>query len=291
MKTLTVFTPTYNRDYCLNKCYESLLKQTSTDFCWMVIDDGSTDNTKELVEKWASECTKFEIIYIYKKNGGMHSGYNTAYANIETELAVCVDSDDWMPDDAVEKIIDFWEKNKSDNVAGIVGLDVDPSGNVIGDKLPDVKEIKIYDFYFRYHKKGDKKMVYRTELMKPIKSPEFEGERLFATCYRYYTLDLKYNMLVLNEPLAVVDYAADGFTNNIIKQYKKNLNSFIYYRKFIMEYPNATLSHKFKFCVHYVAENLLLGKKGWLINSPRKFLTFLAIPGGIVLYFYINKKG
>lgn len=291
MKTLTVFTLTYNRAYCLNKCYESLLRQTCEDFEWLVVDDGSTDNTRELVKRWQNECTKFKINYFYKPNGGMHSGYNAAYDHIDTELAMSIDSDDFLPDDAVELVVDFWKKNASPDVAGIVGLDVDPSGKVIGTELPDVERIKVYDFYNRFKGTGDKKMAYRTQLMKPIKSPEFPGERLFPTCYRYFLLDLEYDMLVLNKPLCIVEYAEDGFTRNIIKQYKKNLNSFIYYRKFIMTYPNATLKHRFMFCIHYVAECFLKKEKKWFKNSPKKLLTFCAIPFGILLYFYILKKG
>ena len=291
MKTLTVFTLTYNRAYCLDKCYKSLLRQTCDDFEWYVIDDGSTDNTRELVEVWQKECTKFKINYYYKPNGGMHSGYNVAYKIISTELAMSIDSDDYLPDDSVELIINFWNKNRSLDVAGIVGLDVDVQGNVIGTELPQKKKIKIYDFYNRLQGKGDKKMVYRTELMKPIQSPEYPGERLFPTCYRYFLLDLEYDMLVLNKPLCIVDYAEDGFTNNIIKHYKTNLNSYIYYRKFIMTYPNATLKHKYRFCIHYVAECLLKKEKSWIKKSPRKILTLLAIPFGVPLYFYIQKKG
>lgn len=291
MKTLTVFTLTYNRAYCLDKCYNSLLRQTNDDFEWFVIDDGSTDNTKELVRSWQKECTKFKISYYYKPNGGMHSGYNVAYKLINTELAMSIDSDDYLPDNAVELIVKFWDRNKTADVAGIVGLDIDVQGRIIGTALPKVKKIKIYDFYNRFNGKGDKKMIYRTELMRTIQAPEFPGERLFPTCYRYFLLDLKYDMLVLNKPLCIVDYADDGFTKNIIKHYKTNLNSYIYYRKFIMTYPNATLKHKYRFCIHYVAECMLKHEKGWFRNSPQKILTLLAIPFGIPLYFYIQKKG
>ena len=88
MNLITVFTPTYNRAYCLNKCYESMQKQSCKAFDWLIVDDGSTDNTKELVEKWIKQKTEFNIRYIYKENGGMHTAYNTAYANIDTALSV-----------------------------------------------------------------------------------------------------------------------------------------------------------------------------------------------------------
>ena len=133
MKTLTVFTPSYNRAYTLHKCYESLLRQTSKDFTWLIVDDGSSDNTKELVDSWINE-NKIEINYIYQENQGMHGAHNTAYKNIKTELNVCIDSDDYMPNDAVEKIKETWEKIKdNEKISGIAGLDAYKNGDIIGD--------------------------------------------------------------------------------------------------------------------------------------------------------------
>ena len=106
MKTLTVFTPTFNRAYTLHKCYESLKRQSSKDFVWLIVDDGSSDNTKEIVDKWISE-NEIEIRYHYQKNKGMHGAHNTAYELIDTEINTCIDSDDYMTDDAVEKIVNF----------------------------------------------------------------------------------------------------------------------------------------------------------------------------------------
>lgn len=290
MATLTVFTLTYNRAYCLNKCYESLLRQTCNDFEWLVVDDGSTDNTKELIDAWINEGN-IPIKYIYKENGGMHSGYNTAYDNIFTELAVSIDSDDYMTDDAVEKIISFWRKYGNDSYAGIVGLDITKDGKVIGKELPNQKSMKVYDYYNRLGGNGDKKMVYRPELIRPYKSPEFKGERLFPTCYKYFLVDLNYDMLVMHEPLCVVEYMPDGFTSNIMKSYKKNLNSYIYYRRFILNYPNATFAHKFRFAVHYVAECMLNKEKHLFKNVNCKCTVFAAIPFGILFYVYLLIKG
>lgn len=287
--TLTVFTLTYNRAYCLHKCYESLLRQTSKDFEWLIIDDGSTDDTKSLVKKWMDEA-KINIKYIYKKNGGMHSGYNVAYDNIYTELAVSIDSDDYMTDNAVEIIVDFWKKNGSDKFAGIVGLNLTTDGNILGKPLPKKRHMKVYDYYNRLGGSGDKKMVYRPEVIRPYKSPEFENEKLFPTCYKYFMVDLKYDMLILNQPLCVVEYMPDGFTNNILKSYKKNLNSYIYYRQFILNYPNATFMHKYRFAIHYVAE-CLLAKKRVIRDTSKKGIVFLAFPLGVLLYFYLKVKG
>ena len=132
--TLTIFTPTFNRAYTLHKCYESLTRQTSNDFEWLIIDDGSTDNTKELVESWINE-NKVRIHYFYQENQGMHGAHNTAYEQIDTELNVCIDSDDYMPDDAVEKIVSFWKKFGSNKYAGLVGLDATQDGKIIGTDI------------------------------------------------------------------------------------------------------------------------------------------------------------
>ena len=165
---LTVFTPAYNRADLLTRCYESMCKQTNKNFIWMIVDDGSTDNTREISESWVKNTKDFKVIYIYKVNGGLHTAYNTAIANIDTELCVCIDSDDFMPDNAVELILDFWEKNGSDKYAGIVGLDFDMDGNVIGDMLPDIKSVNLIGLFTGKYNivNGDRTNVVRTELYK-----------------------------------------------------------------------------------------------------------------------------
>src|SRR5690625_5160901 len=119
MKTLTIFTPTYNRAYCLHCCYESLTKQTNKDFIWLIIDDGSTDDTEKIVKDWKKK-NKIQIGYVWQNNQGMHGAHNTAYEHIQTELNVCIDSDDYMPDDAVEKILSFWNEYGNKKVSGLI---------------------------------------------------------------------------------------------------------------------------------------------------------------------------
>ena len=123
LKTLTIFTPAYNRAHTIGRTYESLVRQTCKDFEWLIIDDGSTDNTKEFVDQWMTLDNGFNIEYIWKENGGLHTGYNKAIELIETELCVCVDSDDYMPDNAVKLIINTWKEKAEEDVAGIIGLD------------------------------------------------------------------------------------------------------------------------------------------------------------------------
>lgn len=291
MKQLTVFTPSYNRSHTLQRTYKSLCNQTCKDFDWLIIDDGSTDNTKVLVESWMKEL-KINIYYVYKENGGLHTGYNKAIELIETELCVCIDSDDWMPNDAVAKILSFWSKNKRDDVAGIMGLDFFADGKPIGGFFPDnVKELKIIDMVPKYHHNGDVKVVHRTALLKDVAPmPVFEGEKNFNPIYLFHKVDMKYPLLLLNDNLCFVEYQPDGMTNNIFNQYVSSPKSFSALRRLLMSRPDVNLSFKFRNAIHYVSSQIMLKNKFWLKESPCKFLTLLASPFGLALYFYIKKK-
>ena len=290
-KLLTVFTPAYNRAHTLNKCYESLKRQTCKDFKWLIIDDGSTDNTKELVELWKSENNDFEIKYIYQKNQGMHGAHNTAYENIDTELNICIDSDDYLTDFAVEEIKNHWNKVKCDNLSGIIGLDSYKDGKIIGDKFPeDMKTTTVFDFYYNKRLTGDKKIVYRTELTKIYPYPIFEGEKYVGLAYKYYKLDEKYELSTLNKVLCVVEYLEDGSSVNMFKQYINNPRGFAFYRRENMANSKASFKYSFQQCVHYVSSSILSRNSKFLKESPKKVMTLMAIPFGVILYLYIMKN-
>jgi len=289
-KLLTIFTPTYNRSFCLVNCYVSLLRQTSNDFCWLIIDDGSTDNTKELVEGWIRE-NKIQIHYHWQENKGMHGAHNTAYELIDTELNVCIDSDDYMPDDAVEKIKNFWEKYGSANVSGIIGLDANTDNEIIGTKLPvTVKTSTLFNLYNHHGVTGDKKLVYRTELSKQYPYPLFENEKYVGLAYKYFMLDQDYEMLLMNEVLCNVEYLQDGSSLNMFHQYRKNPKGFAFYRKELMKLPFASLSFKFRQAIHYVSSSLFIKNKRFISEAPYRGLTITAIPFGALLYLYIVSK-
>lgn len=287
---LTVFTPAYNRAYSLHLCYESLCRQSNKNFIWLIVDDGSTDNTKDLVEQWKYKDNGFEIRYVYKQNGGMHTAHNKAYELIDTELNVCIDSDDYMPGDAVEKILSFWEEYGNDKYAGIVGLDATFDNKIIGKVFPENLESTTLLGYYANGGAGDKKIVYRTDLMKKYPPyPEFEGERYVGLAYKYMLCDQEYELLVLNEVLCNVEYQLDGSSTNMYRQYLKNPKGFAFYRKVAMQYQ-PKLKRRFVECIHYVSSSLLAKNKKFLKESPKKGMTVLAIPFGIVLVCYIKSK-
>jgi hypothetical protein len=290
-KRITVFTPTYNRASLLHRCYESLLRQTNQNFEWLVIDDGSTDNTREVVETWIKE-RKVEIRYIYKENGGLHTGYNTAIANMDTELSICIDSDDWLPDNAIELILKEWNEKKNDNVAGLIGLDYTAEGNIIGDYLPDKEEIEPIQLLASKNNRGDKKYVVKNSLYKTVAPmPVYIGEKNFNPHYMILKLSAKYKFLAVNKPLCIVDYQEDGMSANIFKQYLNSPRSFAELRRMIMTLPNVPFKYLCKTTMHYISSNIHAGTKGYIRKSPRKLLTFLLWPFGYALSWYVKKNG
>jgi len=290
MKKITVFTPTYNRAYCLHQVYESLIRQSNQNFCWLIVDDGSNDNTKELVRCWNKDG-KIEIIYIFQKNQGMHGAHNTAYANIETKLNICIDSDDFLPNDAIALILEKWEAVKEDDsIAGIVGLDADKNRNIIGTAIPkELKRCTLSGLYQNHRVKGDKKLVYRTDIVKKYPPyPIFKGERFVPLDYLYLLIDQDYYLAPLNEVLIIVDYQLDGSTLNIFKQYRKNPRGFAFSRISRIQYGH-TFKERFKNCIHLVSSLFLL-KDISLVYNINKALLLLSLPFGLALFFYIRIK-
>ena len=293
MKTLTIFTPSYNRAYCLHKCYESLCRQSNKDFDWLIVDDGSSDNTKELIDKWSTKDNGFSIRYIYKNNGGLHTAYNTAIENIETELSMCIDSDDYVPDDGVEKILMFWNEYGSDEYAGIVGLDYDTNGNLIGDPLPNQKTVNLIDLLTGKYKlnNGDRKNVVRTSLYKsvaPMKS--FDNEKNFNPHYMHLLISKEYDFLVLNENLCFVDYQIEGMTNSMFKQYYNSPKSFAEIRKLYLSFPDTSFNFRFKHMIHFVSSSILSKNNKIYKEVKDPIMLTIAIPFGLALSMLVRLK-
>ena len=291
MKKITVFTPAFNRAYCIHQLYESLLRQTNQDFIWLVIDDGSTDNTKELVFNWQKE-EKIEIKYIYQENQGMHGAHNTAYSNIKTELNICIDSDDYLTNNAIEHILNTWNSTiDKKNISGIVGLDIDKKNNIIGTELPQGVEFStLYDIYHTYKCTGDKKLVFRTDIIKKYpKFPLFEGEKLVPLGILWLMIDQDYKLKCLNQPLCVVEYMPDGSTANIFKQYKNNPKGFRYSKQIEMIYFKG-VKNQIKLVLHLISSTIYANDFKFFENNSKKILTTLLFPVGILFHLYIRYK-
>ena len=290
MPILTIFTPTYNRAHTICRTYESLLKQNCKDFIWLIIDDGSSDHTVELVKEWKNNDNGFEIRYIYKENGGMHTAHNVAYENITTELNVCIDSDDMIAEGAVNKIIQKWNEVKKDDIAGIIGLDADFAGNLIGRRFPKGLKETTLTGYYANGGSGDKKLVYRTDIINKYPPyPVFDKEKYVALAYKYRLIDQKYKLAVLDDILCNVEYQMEGSSMNMLKQYLKNPKGFAFWRKICMQYPESS-KRVFVDCIHYVSSSIISKNTNYIAESPKKIMTILAIPFGYMLTWYIKNK-
>lgn len=291
MKFLTVFTPAYNRAETLKRTYESLCEQDCKEFIWLIVDDGSTDDTQELVQNWIKKNNGFEIKYIYKENGGMHTAHNVAYENITTELNVCIDSDDRLAAGAVTKIKNKWNKVKNKGYAGIIGLDADlNTGRVIGKGFPKGMKETTLGGYYAGGGQGDKKLVYRTDIINSVPSyPVFPGEKYVGLAYKYTLIDQKYKLSVLNEVLCDVEYQADGSSGTMYQQYLKNPKGFAFYRKICMQYPIST-KRLVMDCIHYCSSSFIIKNKEYVKESPRKLLTVICTPFGLLLTAMIKRK-
>lgn len=290
MALLTVFTPAYNRAHTLPRTYESLCRQDCKDFVWLVVDDGSSDNTAALVRSWQEQENGFEIRYLYKENGGMHTAHNAAYEVIDTELNVCIDSDDCLADGAVKKILDKWCSVKDLGYAGIIGLDADLDGKLIGKGFPDGLTETTLTGYYAAGGSGDKKLVYRTDVIKQYPPyPVFDGEKYVALAYKYRLIDQDYKLAILDEVLCNVEYQADGSTGTMWKQYLKNPKGFAFWRKVCMQYPESK-KRLLVDCIHYCSSSILAGNRHFVQESPRRLLTVLCTPAGLFLAKTTKKK-
>lgn len=287
---LTIFTPAYNRAHTLKRTYDSLMQQTCKEFIWLIVDDGSRDNTKEMVHGWQNLDNGFEIQYIYKENGGMHTAHNVAYFNISTELNVCIDSDDWLPLSAVKDILDKWEAVRGQGYAGIIGLDVDTKGKVIGTGFDENIIDTTVSGYYDNGGSGDKKLVYRTDIIKKYPEyPVFENEKYVSLSYKYLLIDQDYKMATLNVPLCIVDYQEDGSSNTMFKQYVRNPKGFAFWRTVRMKYDKKK-SRLIMDCIHYVSSSIFAGNKRFIKESPYKILTIMCTIPGVFLNRYIKLK-
>ncbi len=289
MALITVFTPTYNRADTLSRTYGSLLRQTCKDFEWLIVDDGSTDSTSGIVATWIAE-NKIPIAYIRKENGGLHTGYNVAFENISTELNICVDSDDYLPDNAIEIIKKEWNRvENKERLAGLIGLDFFLNDEPIGGEFRKTGDFHIYEMTQFHH--GDTKIVCRTEVIKPfVPMPVFNGEKNFNPIYYYIQIDKDYKFRLLNENLCYVDYQPTGMSANILRQYRNSPRSFAQLRRLYMSMPYYSWKTHFRNAIHYVSSCMFSRQWNGLARSPRPILCAVAVPFGIMLNLYIRYK-
>lgn len=222
---ISVFTPTYNRADLIERVYRSLTAQTNQYFEWLIVDDGSTDNTREIAEKIHSKhSAPFSIRYIYKKNGGKHTAVNVGVQEAKGELFFILDSDDYLPSDALKIVAEEYAKVKEDaSIGGVAGLDQFADGRIVGNGLPfDYIDCNAMDIRYKYHVTGDMKEVFRTEVLKEFPFPEIEGERFCPEQLVWFRIAQKYKLHYFNKPIYIAEYQEGGITAGITRARMKS---------------------------------------------------------------------
>ena len=269
---LTIITPTYNRAYILNKCYESLVRQTCKDFEWIVVDDGSTDNTKALVESFDRDVG-FDIVYKKQDNGGKHVAHNTGVVLARGELTVCLDSDDMLTDDAVETIAEFWKKMKNQQYTGVLAKrgDFDTHQPICGTWPEDLRHATMSDLNNVHGFYGDTVLFFRTDILKETPFRVFPGERFLPEMNLYCDIDRCGEMLLLDKVLYLCEYLPDGLTSKYHKLLRENPTGTAdtYYKLLLMA---KTVKTKLKFAVLTNIYYLLSGRQELLTFPKAKFL-------------------
>lgn len=230
---ITIFTPTYNRAYCLTRLYQSLCVQTYTDFEWLIIDDGSTDHTSELIAKFRNE-KQIHIHYIYCRNGGKHRAINKGVQLAKGELFFIVDSDDYLGQDAIERVCYHYSQIKDDDsFAGVCGMKILSDGNRVGGNVGfTIIDCTLVDFRYKHKVMGDLADVYRTDILRQYPFPEIDGENFCPETLVWCKIATKYKIRFFNEPIYICEYLQDGLTANSFRVRKNNpIASMLAYRE------------------------------------------------------------
>ena len=284
MKTLTIFTPTYNRAYILPNLYQSLCKEPTEDFIWLIIDDGSSDNTQEVVEKWQRE-NKIEIIYHKQTHGGKMRAHNVATRLCCTPLFFCIDSDDQIIEGTVKKIIETHQGLQDDKfLCGIIAKKLIINRQT-SQNLPNLKRSTLHDIY-QTGFTGDTSLVFKTSVLREFPFPEIAGEKFVTEGYVYDQIDQKYEFLILNDFLMRCEYQEDGYTTNAASLYLKYPKGWaLFYAQYYRCYAKS-LRDKIKYMGHYISMCMFAKIPLFKMfnDSPSVIISLISIPAGLKFY-------
>lgn len=284
---VTVFTPTYNRAHVLSNLYNSLIEQTCVDFEWLIVDDGSTDGTEELVSSWLGKQS-FLIRYIKQENGGKHRAVNQGALEAKGELFFIVDSDDVLTEDAISIVKEEYEKVKDcSDYCGVCGLKAYFTGEKVGGE-DDFTELECnsLDFRYKYNVKGDVAEVFKTDVIRRYPFPEIQGERFCPEAVVWQRIAQKYKFHYFYKKIYLCDYLQDGLTKKItLIRMQSPVASSICYKElsearvpFKIKFRAAINYWRFWFCPSYNTKPLI------------KFLWFWAMPIGFLMHLVDEKR-
>ena len=285
---VTIFTPTYNRANTLVRTYTSLVNQTCKDFEWLIVDDGSADDTEILVKSWING-NDFPIRYIKQSNGGKYRAYNNGLWNAKGEFFFCVDSDDWLPHNAVEIISSYAENlSGNDSLAGIVALKISQDNKIIGSPFRNTQTFKsLYDLEVQGDG-GERSIVFKTSVASMFPFPEETDEKFLGESVIYDQLHGKYKFLISNEILTCCEYQTDGLSSNPRKLMLQNPAGYkLYFSQRIDMAP--TWYKRVSYILHYHAFRVLYGGEKFSYKGKYKFQVALLAPLSRLVKLYYSR--
>lgn len=288
--TLSIITPTYNRADYLPRCYNSLRNQTSYNFEWIIVDDGSTDNTESVVSAFSSEL--FPVVYVKKPNGGKHTALNASHPYIRGEYILILDSDDFLTDTAVQEVVDAWAQYAKDQSIGIVTFlkGTDKEHPVCAAVEYDVPAEILRYRRIRYMR-TDCCEVIRTELFKQYPFPEFEGERFLSECALWDQVSFTHKCVYRNSVIYICEYLEGGLTESGRALRLRNANGGMFTAELRMDRSNF-FKDRVKNALLYNCYGKCAGVPfGTLVRQCRApGLAILCAPAGRLLSHYWHRR-
>jgi len=285
--SITVFTPTYNRAVLLKKLYTSLINQTCKDFEWLIIDDGSSDNTKEVIGSFKKNCD-FNINYVIKQNGGKHTAMNEAFKLAKGKYFVCVDSDDYLLPNAIEQILFLGKKVDNTDLAGFVGMCQDTEGQILGKPPTKFVYSDTIDIRDKFNIQGEPE-IYKTSILRDVAFPIFDNEKFITEAFLFDNITQKQKLMYTNVVLMVKDFQPGGLTANEPKIRINNpIGTLSYYRQ---RYElSKTLKAKIKAIINY--ERFSLHSPACKVQVPlnrtQKIMGLIFLP--VAYFIYLADK-
>lgn len=292
---VTVFTATYNRGYSLQRLYNSLVAQINTQFEWIIIDDGSNDNTKDIVNKFIDE-NKLIINYLYKINEGKHIAINQGAVMALGEWFFIVDSDDYLTDNSIDIVIKQCNQIKNSiEIIGVAGLKGDNNGktwmkygsekkekfNKLQEKINKLEYIDLTstDYRYKYKIKGDRAEVIRTSVLRKHLFPKFDSEKFISEGYLWFSLSKAgYKIRWFNQIIYIAEYLSDGLSNNYKQLLKQNWQGTCFHANFMLTIKEVSLKDKVHNCINYYRYGHYGGKTHLYRECNNKILSLLCIP-------------
>lgn len=288
-KLITIYTPTYNRAYLLPRVYNCLCAQTCKDFVWMIIDDGSTDNTRALVNEWIKKRV-ISIEYYYKKNGGVHTARDMAYHLCQTTLIACCDSDDMIAVDAVENWLDMWNKHGGSQYSGIFSVAIDEKGTRVTDDFPHIESVSYQDYTYKYKCGKEKDAVMNMEAVSTLEDyPVFEDEKLVGEGFKWIQFPQNKPFLLMDKVTRIYEQQPDGYMSNVASSRFKNPKGYReLYRQTIKK--SCYCLPKFRGYIGYVAFSIILKDRNYIKNAPNPIIATILTPIGFIAYIRFSDQ-